>query len=231
MNYSVMLRKPLRALVRRFFHGLYYEDGLVARRNMDVFTPRFVEAYAAAVHGCGSDFEMRWRALIACKLFQTVRHLPGDYVECGVGKGMVSQCVLDYCHWNDMRKNAYLYDRFVAADNPDWKSRYASCVDSVRPSFARFVRVQLIVGKVPNTLYKPSSGSVCFLHLDMNHYEPEVAALRFFWPLMDSGGVVLLDDYGWIGHEEQRQEINRLGKYLEFVVVPMPTGQGVIFKA
>ena len=38
-----------------------------------------------------------------------------------------------------------------------------------------------------------------FVHLDMDLYEGTLGALRFFWPRMNPGGILLCHDYPQIG--------------------------------
>ncbi len=50
---------------------------------------------------------------------------------------------------------------------------------------------------------------VSLLHLDMDLYEPTLAALKAFWPRMLTGAVVLLDEYAireWPGESEALEE-------------------------
>ena len=47
------------------------------------------------------------------------------------------------------------------------------------------------------------------LHLDMDLYEPTLAALKAFWPRLLTGGVVLFDEYAireWPGESEAVEE-------------------------
>lgn len=37
-----------------------------------------------------------------------------------------------------------------------------------------------------------------FIHLDFDQYKPTLAALQLFFPLLVKGGVIILDDWGWV---------------------------------
>ena len=50
-------------------------------------------------------------------------------------------------------------------------------------------------GMVPDTLEEVKDETFCFIHLDMDIFQPTLDALRFFWERMPSNGVVMLDDY------------------------------------
>ena len=71
---------------------------------------------------------------------------------------------------------------------------------------------------------------VCYVSLDMNAARPEIAAAEFFWPKMSSGAVMVLDDYGWPFHEVQKREFDAFAARHGVTVLPLPTGQGLMFK-
>ena len=50
------------------------------------------------------------------------------------------------------------------------------------------------------------------------------------WDKLVPGGVILLDDYGWPGHEEQKKAIDEFVKKVKTKVLYFPTGHGVIIK-
>src|SRR5690606_4905939 len=88
----------------------------------------------------------------------------------------------------------------------------------------------LVRGRVPDTLSGPDIRSVAYLSIDMYIVEPERAALEHFWPLIADGGVVVLDDYGFRGHEMQRASADEFAASAGVPILPLPTGQGVMVK-
>jgi hypothetical protein len=71
---------------------------------------------------------------------------------------------------------------------------------------------------------------VAFVHLDMNCAWPEQRALEFFSGRLSKGGIILFDDYTYIGHEAQRAAIQETASKPNFKVLSLPTGQGLIVK-
>ena len=57
---------------------------------------------------------------------------------------------------------------------------------------------------VPDPFKGTLPDKICFCHIDMNNAEPEMASLSVVLPRLQSGGVVLLDDYGWWGYSRQK---------------------------
>jgi hypothetical protein len=64
----------------------------------------------------------------------------------------------------------------------------------------------------------------------MNCAPPEVAAAEFFWERLVGGAIVLLDDYGFPGHEAQREALDGFAAAKQVKILCLPTGQGLIVK-
>jgi hypothetical protein len=64
----------------------------------------------------------------------------------------------------------------------------------------------------------------------MNVVAPEIAAGTYFWDKLVTGGVIVLDDYGWKSHEEQQQAWDAFAADRNTSVLLLPTGQGLILK-
>jgi hypothetical protein len=71
---------------------------------------------------------------------------------------------------------------------------------------------------------------VCYLSIDMNCKEPEIAAAEFFWDKLVSSGVIVLDDYGFTLHRAQKDAFDEFAFKRGVRVLSLPTGQGLIFK-
>jgi predicted O-methyltransferase YrrM len=59
---------------------------------------------------------------------------------------------------------------------------------------------------------------------------PEIAAVTHFWPRLSPGGVILLDDYNWLPHVNQKAAFDAFAKAQGVPILGLPTGQGVIVK-
>ena len=241
---------------------MYNADGLATIHNSSFLDdPDFADAYIYAKTAIGQDYSWMWRNYIGIMLASGVRHRSLNFVECGVGEGWMTLSVLRYFsrkykitpyftlfdtwsgidesivdpgeveYWGcsvEERKKNYRYD---ASDFVQTSQRIldAAC----HPNRVTFVRGSLpgaltsdVVSRVAN------KGSIGFLHIDMNNSVPEVAAMSAFYPLVASGGVVLLDDYAYRGYEYQKAKMD---DYCDSVgcdrPISLPTGQGLIIKA
>jgi O-methyltransferase len=90
--------------------------------------------------------------------------------------------------------------------------------------------IKIVKGPVPDTLSDNAPAAVSFLHLDMNSPAAEFAALEILFDRMPPGGIVVLDDYGWILHSKQREAADRFVQARSHHVLELPTGQGLIVK-
>jgi hypothetical protein len=107
--------------------------------------------------------------------------------------------------------------------------RYEECYETVCRTFEGF-RAVIVRGVVPETLPLVKAAKVCYLSIDMNCAAPEIAAAEYFWDKLVPGAVIVLDDYGWERHYEQKVAFDRFAARRGVVVLGLPTGQGLIFK-
>ena len=97
-------------------------------------------------------------------------------------------------------------------------------------NFKDFSNVNIIKGKVPETLSRIVSDKVCYISIDMNSVFPEIEAAKYLWPRLVKGGIIVLDDYGWRPHINQKIAWDAFAKENGFEILPLPTGQGLIVK-
>lgn len=56
--------------------------------------------------------------------------------------------------------------------------------------------VHILKGPLEETLVDSPFSNLCFLHIDVDFYEPTLAALEINYPKLAKGGYVVIDDYG-----------------------------------
>lgn len=78
--------------------------------------------------------------------------------------------------------------------------------DSMLPRAKRIVMIDGDVRKTVHDFVEKNPGfRVSLLHLDIDLYEPTLAALQAFYPLMVKGGIVIMDEYSftnWAGESK-----------------------------
>ena len=220
----------------------FHQDGLATEHNADFcHEVRFRRAYnLGKATGSWRGREIRWRVHVACWAAAHAQHLEGDFVECGVYRGGLARAIVYYLDFDKLEKQFYLFDTFagipdqsISAEERQLGRRggeYDECYDAVRQTFAPFGNVHVVRGIVPNVLDQASIERVAYLSLDMNVYEPEIAAAEHFWPRMSHGGIMLLDDYGFAPHIMQKKAFDAFAQQKGVQILTLPTGQGMIVK-
>jgi hypothetical protein len=183
---------------------------------------------------------VHWRAFVCCWAAERGASLDGDFVECGVNKGLLSTTVIHYVGFEQLAKTFWLLDTFEGLDeryiSPEEKEHgiragtYENCYEQVVRHFSKFHNTRVIQGAVPDTLPLVKADKVAYLSIDMNCAEPEIAAAEFFWEKMSSGAVAVLDDYGWPDHIVQKRAFDRFAEAKGVRVLALPTGQGLLIK-
>lgn len=237
--------QPSATLLPSVFQGpvTFQADGVITSNNCDfIQDARFKKAYQVAeATNPWPGFNLPWRVYVVCSLADMVKHLPGDFVECGVNTGAYSRAVIDYIDFNSLKKTFYLLDTYqglvreqITADEldagvGDYLQTYKDVYQEVVKTFSPF-NAKVIRGAVPGTLSQCETSSICYLSIDMNVVEPEIAAAEFFWHKLVPGGVMILDDYGFPSHQAQKKAFDSFAAQKGVAILYIPTGQAIIFK-
>lgn len=131
------------------------------------------------------------------------KNLPGNVAEAGVFQGDFASLI------NELfpKKQLYLFDTFTGFDARDIAAEEGYENDPLRGEYFKKTSVDLVMSKmkhpencivkqgyVPETL-QGVEDQFCFVNLDMDLYQPTLAALEWFWPKMVPGSVILVHDY------------------------------------
>ena len=227
----------------------YSNDLLYTFHNSDFLKdPLFVESYELGKNTDGGtllkNYDIQWRIHVLCWAASHAMHLEGDFVDCGVHTGIFARAVINYTSFQKSSKKYFLLDTFSGLDE-----RYSNKFELKRNSSMGYDKedsdllfkqveetfkgfnVKIIKGAVPETLEYVDSNKISYLSIDMNCVLPEVAALEFFWDKMVSGGIIILDDYGYANVSNDQKKAHdsfALSKNVE--ILTLPTCQGLLIK-
>ncbi len=107
---------------------------------------------------------------------------------------------------------------------------FASPLELVKHTLREFPAVAIHPGWIPAVFAELPETRWCFVHLDVDLYEPTLACLDYFYPRLVDGGLIICDDYGaplFPGAHRAWDEFCARHK-LPFIV--LDTGQSVILK-
>ncbi len=124
--------------------------------------------------------------------------LAGDAAELGTFQGGSAKVIRHYA-----AGALHLFDTFAGIPESDLaegghhvRGEFAGALDEVR-AFVGTGLVEYHAGTFPDAL--PADGTrYRFVHLDGDTYQTTAAALAYFAPRMVAGGVIVLDDFGWV---------------------------------
>ena len=226
-------------LLRLIFTPTFREDGLSTVHNCDfVSDPRFAHAFDVAQKQ-ESATDLRWRMHVTQWAGAHAVKLDGDFVECGVNRGFLSSSVMAYINFNSLPdRKFFLFDTYsglvdslvTEEDIAAHRHPYPDCYDFVVDSFRDQSNVVIVKGVVPESLSTVKIDRVAYLSIDMNCVQPEIAAMEYFWPRLVAGAIVIIDDYGFSGHEAQKKAADKFAANLGIEILTLPTGQGMLVK-
>jgi O-methyltransferase len=218
--------------------GIYTGDNLVTwGRNLGFFeNDKFMQAWRT--HGTTSVEEaIVWRIYVVNWAVQSVlaRNIPGDLVECACYKGTTARIVCDYVDWAQRpERHYYLYDLFdhdPSMPHHRMTEHSAQLYSQVKARFAEFGNVTVTQGKVPEVLHDVGpKEKIAFMHIDLNNVQAEIGALEVLFDKLQPGGIMILDDYGWLAYRPQKLAEDPWLAKRGYHVLEMPTGQGLVFK-
>ena len=235
--------------VQLFSNPTYSEDGLISNHVCDFLRDqKFIESYKFGKAGGAlrnHPGDILFRAYIVCWAGKYASTLKGDFVECGVGKALLSRTLVKYLNFDEIKKRFYLFDTFqgipvqTSGNSFELKNMQflnkihfvGDYYNEVRSAFKKYKNVILVKGKIPDSFSRVTLSKIAFASIDMNNAKAEIAAIEYLWPKLVVGGIVILDDYAY-GAEflAQKQALDRFAVKRRINILTLPTGQGLIIK-
>jgi O-methyltransferase len=176
--------------------------------------------------------DRRWMVHQLLKLIESVQ---GDTAECGVYKGATSYLICQA--ENGIPRTHFIFDSFEGLSQPTtedgnyWtKGDLATSIERTRANLP-FPNVSYHKGWIPDRFEDVADRRFAFVHIDVDLGQPTLDSLKFFYPRMNRGGIIVCDDYGFLtcpGATKAFDEFQR-GKP-EKIIAP-PCGGGFIVKA
>ena len=214
--------------------GIYLGDNLFTWcRNNSVFEDAaFRLAWESNIKN-DADRAIAWRRYVLASAACHCAQLPGDFVECGVYWGSGVKTVVDYLGGKAFPKTFWAYDTFDSNPVPGhaFAGQKEGFFQQVAARFAGYGQVRLVKGLIPGAFDGAEPPAVAYLHIDLNDAEAEIATLDRLFDKVVPGGMVILDDYEWSGvYRPQKIAEDQWFQDRNYRVMPLPTGQGLVFK-
>jgi hypothetical protein len=142
------------------------------------------------------DFEAYQVLAVAKKTMK----IEGDIAEVGVYKGGSAKLICTV----KGSKNLHLFDTFEGL--PDvlkidatryQKGQFTVSLEEVKSNLSGYENVFFYKGIFPETGETVKDRTFSFVNLDVDIYESTINSLKFFYPRMNTGGVILSHDYNF----------------------------------
>jgi hypothetical protein len=196
--------------------------------------PEYLDIYIAACAATGtSPFPVQriFRHQNLIRVFLDVaKDVGGDVAECGCLRGL---SFLELCltfsrmhpHWKG--EAFHIFDSFEGLSEPTSedlqftahdenkaliagemvRGRYACSMEVVSENVRRlFPHVELHPGWIGASFAGQPERTYRFVHVDVDLYQPTADSLKYFFPRLACGGVIITDDYDWPGAQKAFQE-------------------------
>lgn len=149
------------------------------------------------------------------RLYDSIAHLKGDIVECGVGCGTSFSVLVGLAEAEKKQRLIWGFDSFEGFPEPtihdksprnskkgDWNYSTPDLIVNLLLNECKIERnfvqnnVKIIKGFFQENLEKKYTGEkIALLHLDVDLYDSYKTCLEVLWPKVVDGGVVILDEY------------------------------------
>ncbi len=168
-----------------------------------------------------------------------VATIEGDLAECGCFEGasafFIASEAPDICF--------HIFDSFEGLSQPDaydnvnktssnyWKAGdLSSSTTKLRDNLSRFKNIVLHKGWIPSRFIDVELNTFRLVHIDVDLYQPTIDSLDFFYPRLNKGGVIIMDDYGATTCPGAFKAANDYMKDKIEHIIHLPTAQGIIIK-
>jgi O-methyltransferase len=184
------------------------------------------------------------RKFVVYSALKSITSIQGDTAECGVLDGASSYIILDQN--KGFGKHHYMFDSWQGLSEPDavdkevppdssfkWKAGdLAVDLNECKKNLEQFHNKKFFQGWIPDQFHNIAEKTFSFVHIDVDLYQPTLESLKFFWPRIQKGGILLCDDYGFESCPGARRACDEFfsAQCVPVCMVHLPTGQGIITK-
>ncbi len=160
----------------------------------------------------------------------------GDTAECGVWHGAASYMIMR--HTAGTKRAHHMFDSWEGLSKPGehdgshWHAGSLTVDEGVaRKNLATFSHGHFYRGWIPTRFAEIADRRFCFVHLDVDLYEPTLATLDFFYSRVNRGGLMICDDSGLAKCPGARLAMDEFFATRSEPVIDLPTGQTLVIHA
>ncbi|HUQ64390.1 MAG TPA: TylF/MycF/NovP-related O-methyltransferase [Acidimicrobiales bacterium] len=188
----------------------------------------------------GGPLDVRWRVWVLTQCARQCKNLSGDLVEFGVYRGASASMILSYIGLRDGQR-LHLFDTFSGIPATELTEAEVAAgfsghlADTSIIDLKEFLapwrdQISFVAGDVLQTTTAAETGPLSLAHVDLNAARATKVALDYVYLRLVSGGMIVFDDYGWAGYEDQRAVIDDFFSSRPEAILALPTGQAIVVR-
>jgi len=209
----------------------------------------FQDVYAAGLQRTGMpDSEYRRpRFYNLMQFFAFTQNVPGAIAEAGCYKGLSTYLLAHALlreHPHFTGKDFYVLDSFEGLSEPTPEDLtpssqispraqahlYCASLEQVRDALSEFHQTTFIQGWIPESLTSLPDQAYRFVHVDLDLYSPILESLRYFYPRLSPGGILVVDDYGYLDFPGARMAVEEYCEENKIHPIRLTTGNAVLMR-
>jgi hypothetical protein len=178
-------------------------------------------------------------------LLHNVAGVPGDLCEVGCYRGLSAYLIAGIVR--DLKKQArfHLCDSFgglsefsardqspfYKMDRAEKRQKFVCSLEVVQQNLREFDFIEYHQGWIPAPFASLAHTLFCFVHIDVDLYQPTRDSFEFFYPRLMPNGLMVFDDYGTEKFPGARAAIEEcLRQVDDAFFVALPSGQAFLIK-
>lgn len=182
----------------------------------------------------GLNIDRRW---IVHQLLRLVADIGGDTAECGVFQGATSFLICKANEQTKFERTHFMFDSFEGLSEPNpqdgvsWhKGDLATTEDLARQRLQGCKNTAFMKGWIPTRFCEVADRRFAFVHIDVDLYEPTRDSIEFFYPRLNEGAILVVDDFGFSSCPGATRAVEQLTENLAEKMIALPDGGGFLIK-
>ena len=230
---SKLLAVP-RSFIGNALANYYKSKGKLVYYFSDHLDPEKIRAMSL-IKKIKSETEMLLLDQEAYLIYEMVRKtekIKGDLAEVGVYKGASAKLIREAS-----KKDLHLFDTFEGLpglnrkDDPKkfQKGDFSASIESVKSYLKGYPNIRFYKGLFPSTAEPVRNKKFSFAHLDVDVYDSTLNCLKWFYPRLSKGGVIISHDY--LSSKGVGKAFDEFfADKPEIIIQPFVTGQCLVVK-
>ena len=168
----------------------------------------------------------------------------GNVAECGCWRGLSSFQIAYNLKTMNFQQRFFIFDSFeglsefededgkpaLTIKEENRRKEFACSLDQVKDNLKEFDFIDYKKGWIPTRFCDVSDMKFSFVHIDVDLYQPIRDSLDFFYPRLVPGGVIVLDDYGYLAFPGAKKAVDRFLREKPDFFLPLPSGSAFLLK-